>query len=142
MGTPAFFMMARDSILLPMARIADDGRPDERQSFLLHALGELRVLGEKAVAGMNRVGARLFRGGDDRFDVEIGLERRRRADAHGFVGLQHVEAPAVGFGVDGNDGKVELVAGADDAHRDLAAIGDQHLADASRAHGLPLSRHA
>ena len=56
------------------------------------ARGKRGVLGEEAVAGMDRVDA-LFRGErDDAFDVEIGFDRPfALADQIGFVGLEAVQ---------------------------------------------------
>ena len=46
-------------------------------------------------------------------------------DADVVVGEAHVQRLAVGLGVHGDRLDAELAAGADDAQRDLAAIGDQ-----------------
>ena len=107
------------------------GRPDERDVRRDADVGELGVLGEKAVAGMDRVGAGDLGGGDDARNVEIRLARRRRADADVVVGEAHVQRFAIGLGVDGDRLHAELAAGADDAQRDLAAIGDQDLVEHS-----------
>ena len=66
-------------------------RPDPAQLAVLQHLGEVGVLGQKAVAGMDRVGAGDLGGGDQARDVEIALSataagrcrppRRRRARA-------------------------------------------------------------
>ena len=48
-----------------------------------------------------------------------------RTDADVVVGEAHVQRLAVGLGVDGDGLDAELAAGANDAQRDLAAIGDQ-----------------
>ena len=66
-------------------------------------------------------------GGQDRRDVEIALARRRRADADALVGEPHMHGVVVGGGVDGDRADAHLAAGAVDAERDLAAIGDEHL---------------
>lgn len=44
----------------------------------------------------------------------------------------HVQAIAVSSGVDGNCLQAKLLAGADDAHGNLAAVGDEHLFEAGR----------
>ena len=46
---------------------------------------------------------------------------------YGLVGEAHVQRVAVGLGVDRDRADPHLVAGADDAHRDLAAVGDEDL---------------
>ena len=54
------------------------------------------------------------------------------ADAHGLVGEAHVERARVGLGVDGDGLDAELAAGAQDAQRDLAAVGDEDLLEHRR----------
>ena len=65
-------------------------RADEDETALLDALGKVRVLGEKPVAGVDRLGVGDLRRADDRGDIEVALARRRRADAHRLVGELHV----------------------------------------------------
>ena len=89
--------------------------------------GELGVLGEEAVAGMDRLGARPARRLDDLRDREVALGRHGRAEQEGLVGLAHVGRVAVGLGVDGDRADPHLLQRAQDADRDLAAIGDQDL---------------
>ena len=49
-------------------------------------LGEVRVLREKAVAGMDRLHVGDLGGADDARDLEVAFGRRRRADADRLVG--------------------------------------------------------
>jgi hypothetical protein len=51
------------------------GRADEDQLVLLDDLGELGVLRQEAVAGVDRLGAGDLAGGDDRGNVEIAARR-------------------------------------------------------------------
>ena len=79
-----------------------------------------------------------------RVALEIALGRRRRANVHRFVGLAHVRRARVGVAVDGDRRDAELAAGADDAQRDLAAVGDENLGehrDAMREHVSMLQRN-
>ena len=101
------------------------GRADEGEARGDDGLGELRVLGEEAVAGMDGVGVRHLGRGEDARDGAIALRRRRRADAHRLVGEADVQRLAVGLGEDGDGLDLELPAGAQDAQRDLAPIGDE-----------------
>ena len=57
--------------------------------------------------------------------LQITFRARRRADADRFVGQLHVERIDVGLGIDRERANPEFLAGADDAQRDFAAIGDQ-----------------
>src|SRR5690606_16542316 len=104
-------------------------RPDEDEAGLLHPLGEIGVLAEEAVAGVDRLGVGDLGGGDDRGHVEVALRRGRRADAHRFVGHRHVLEVAVHGRVHRDRADPERVAGAQDAQRDLAAVGDHDLVE-------------
>ncbi len=100
---------------------------DEGQAMRLHHLGEAGVLGEEAVAGMDRLGAGHQGGGQDGRDVEVAVLRRRRSDADAFVGQPHVHRIGIRGGVHRDRGNAEFAAGSLDAKRDLAAIGDEDL---------------
>ena len=76
---------------------------------------------------MNRLRAGDERRAQDASGVQIALRRARGTDAVGFVGKHGVQAAAVGFGINRDRGDAHLLAGADDAHRDLAAVRDQDL---------------
>ena len=96
----------------------DDAGPRQR-------LGKSLALGEKAVAGMHRLGAGAFAGVDDLVDDQIAFGRRRRTDGHGLVGHFDVQRVAVGLGIDRNGCNSQAARGLDDPAGDLAAIGDQ-----------------
>lgn len=87
--------------------------------------GEVGVLGEEPVAGVDGLGSRRLRCGDDLVDVEVGLARLGGAEAHGGVGGSHVGGVGVGVGVDGDGADAQALGGADDAEGDLAAVGDE-----------------
>ena len=72
------------------------GGPDERDPLGLARRGELGVLGEEAVTGMDRVGRRLLRRLDQRVGVQVAVAGARRADADGLVGRPHVQRLLVG----------------------------------------------
>ena len=74
-------------------------RPDERQSGIAACGGKVLVLGEKAVAGMDRVGARLAGGVDDRIDPQVALARRVRADRQRLIGHPHVQRATIAIGI-------------------------------------------
>ena len=94
-------------------------RADEHQAGRGDSLGELRALGQEAVAGVDGVGAGRDRRGDQRLAVEVP----RHLD--GVVGDLHVERPALGRLVRRDRVDPELAAGARDPDGDLAAVGDQ-----------------
>ena len=104
-------------------------RPDPGQAGVEDGLGEVGVLGEEAVAGVDGVGAAAAGDVEQPGDVEVGLRRRwRRAGCtprrraaraarrrRGRRRRRPRRRPGVGAGVD-------------DAEGDLAAVGDEDLA--------------
>ena len=105
-------------------------RADEGDAVGLAGLGEVGILRKQPVAGMDRVGARLPGDADDLVDREIRLDRPEPlADPVGLVGLEAVQAELVLLGEDRDGRHAELVRGARDADGDLAAVGDENLAE-------------
>ena len=102
-------------------------RADEDDAGLGAGLGEVGVLGEESVAGVNRLGARLLRRLDDLGDVEVAFRRHGGADQERLVGLADVRGVAVDLRVDGDRADPHLLQRARDADRDLAAVCDQNL---------------
>ena len=88
-------------------------------------LGEVGVLGQEAVAGMDGLGVRGFRGRQHLGRVEVGFAGGSGADQHGLVGLAHVQGVGVGLGMDGDGAQAHAAGGAEHAAGDLATIGDQ-----------------
>ena len=103
--------------------------PDEDEARALHRFGEIRVLRQKAVTRMDRVGLRHLRSGDDRRHVQVAASGLRRADADGLVGEGDMLLLAVGGGIDRDGLDAQLAAAAQDAQRDLAAVGDEDFLD-------------
>ena len=122
-------------------------RADEDDAGLGAGAGEVGVLGEEAVAGVDRLGPRLLGRVDDLDDVQVALGGGRRADQEGLVGLAHVRGVAVDLRVDGDRSDAHLLQRAGDANRDLAAVGYQDLLEhggavyayAGRGDGGPLA---
>ena len=80
---------------------------------------------------MDRVGVGQFGGADDIDDVAVAVLAGGWPDADVFVGKRHVQRVGVGLGVDGHRRDAHLLAGADDAQRDFAAIGDEDFLEHS-----------
>src|SRR5579871_5382117 len=83
-------------------------------------------------------------GADNAWDIEVALASGWRTDANGFIRKLNVQRVPVGLGIDGNSLNTHLPAGADDAERDLAAIGDKDFvehayATSSTKSGCPYS---
>ena len=100
-------------------------RTDELDLAALADFREVGVLREKSVAGMNRVHVADFGRAHDAVDLQIALGARRRADADRLVRQLHVERIDIRLRVNGERAHAQLLAGADDAQGDFAAIGDQ-----------------
>ena len=107
---------------------------DEHHSGLRAGAGERRVLGEEAVARMNRIRPHAARGLEHTSGVEIALARGSGTDRPRLVRHQHVKRGTIRLTEDRDRGDAELAQGADHAHRDLAPVGDQHAPDRLRAH--------
>jgi len=107
-------------------------RADEGETVRLDRFGETGILRQEPVAGMDGIGAGDCRGRQDRGNVEITVARRRRSDADRFVGQPYMHRVAVGGRMDRDRLDAHLAAGAMDAERDLAAIGDQDLVEHRR----------
>ena len=111
-----------------VAHGADGGRrrSDEREPGGGAGLGEIGVLGEKAVARVKRFGAGRLRRVDQRADRQIGPTRRRRTDADGLVSQAHMQRRGVGVAKDGDRAQTLFARGPDDPASDLAAVGDKN----------------
>ena len=83
---------------------------DERDARFCERLGEVRLLGQEAEAGVHRVGAGATTGVHDRGYVKIGGHRRCAEQFDGFVGFAHREALRVDRMVDGHARDAELPA--------------------------------
>ncbi len=117
-----------------------DRRPDEDDACVLTGRGELRVLGQEAVAGMDCIGTGLFRRLENPRNVEVALRRWTGADRPSFVCLAHVERVRVDVRVHRDDTHAEAARGPRYAAGNFAAIGDQQGAD--RFPGLCLDHAA
>ena len=110
--------------------------PHEGDAVVGADLREAIVLGQEAVAGVD--GVRAARGGSrqDIGNIEVALRAGGLAHAHGLVGELHVQGVAVHGAVHRHRGNAQLPTAAQDSQSDLAAIGDQQLAD---GHGRTVS---
>ena len=113
-------------------------RADEHDPRVGARTCELRILGEEAETRVDRVGARATRGIQHPLDRQVALRSRSGPEPHGFVGEAHVHGAGVGVAVDRDRADADAAECADDAHRDLAAVGDEDLRDdgsVDRGHG-------
>ena len=99
-------------------------RTDEFDLAAFADFGEVRVLGQKSVAGMNRIDIAHLGRAHDAVDFQITFRAGRRADANRFIGQLDMERIDIGFGINRQGANAELLARANNAQRDLAAISD------------------
>jgi hypothetical protein len=105
-------------------------RSDEGDAVSCALLGEQRVLGEEAVARVDRVGAALAGDAHDVLVVEVAAHRvALLADLVRLVGLEAMLGVAVLVGEDRDRLRAELGGGAERADGDLASVGDQDLVE-------------
>ena len=114
-----------------VAHRSDDGGvgPDPGHARVDYGAGELGVFGEKAVTGMDRLGTRAAGRLEDRGDVEVGGGCGAGPDVVGLVRELDVQGVGVQARVDGHRAHIEVAAGPNHAHRNLAAIGNQKLGE-------------
>jgi hypothetical protein len=98
---------------------------DERQTRVAARSRERRVLGEKPVPRMYRVGAGSTRCVEDRLDAQVTPDRLAWPDMDRLVRFAHVKRRAIAVGIDGDRRQPHLAARTDDADGDLASIGNQ-----------------
>ncbi len=99
-------------------------RADEGESGVFHLLGKVCTLGEEAVAGVDTVSAGDLCSADDRRNIQVGVGRRCRADADGFVCHGQVHQLAVGSGVHCHGFQTEFLARADHAQGNFTSVGN------------------
>ena len=112
-----------------VAHLADDlGRwADEDDSGALASLGEIGILGKKAIAGVDRIRACLSGGFENGWNLEIAFLRGRGADPNRFIRQTHVQSTCIGVGEHRNGPIAHGFRRAGDAASNLAAIGDEYF---------------
>ena len=109
-------------------------RTDEYQSGTRQCGGEIGVLRKESVAGVHRLRPGTQGGVDHGLDVEVALPGRWRADPYRNIGLCDVPGGRVGVAVDRHRTDTHGSQRADDAHRDLAAVCDEHGVEHCQGH--------
>ena len=108
---------------------------DEGHTGVGDRSGEVGILAEESVAGVQGLGSTGLEDLQDLLGVEVALGSGLAAECVGLVGQPHVERIAVEFAVDGNRRDTEVPAGADHPNRDLTSVGDKNLG--KHRHSLP-----
>ena len=88
-------------------------RADETDAACFAGAGERGVLGQEAIARMQRVGAAGAGHGQQAFAMQVAFARRGRAKQVGLVGLGHIGQVAVCFGIHGHRADAQPTQAAD-----------------------------
>ena len=124
-GTPASATICLASTFEPIRSIASGCGPTQVSPTADHGAREVGVLGEEPVARVHRVGAGPLGRLDEQVGAQVGVGGCGARQPDGDVGLRHVRQPGVGVGVHRHGLDAERPAGAEDAGRDLGAVGDE-----------------
>ncbi len=100
-------------------------RTDKRETRNRASARQSGVFREKPIARMYRIATGAARYIHELINAKIAFARGRGADGIGFIGEAHVKRLAIGITEDGDGADAQLAAGAQDAHGNLTAIGDQ-----------------
>ena len=130
-GTPTRWATARAAILSPSCSNSSGRGPTKMMPACVAGAGQLGVLGQEAVARMDRVDSPLFGERDERGDIEIGADRLAGlTDRVGLVRLQPMQGEPVFVGVNADRPDAQLVSGPEDPDGNLTAIRDEKSRDA------------
>ena len=101
-------------------------RADKAKTSVDATLGELGILGKEAITRMNSLRARAKRSRDQRISVKVAL---CRVDPDRPVGLSHMRGGNIVGHIDRHRVQPQFSGGADDAQRNLAAVGHQYTGE-------------
>ena len=99
---------------------------DEGDASVFTGLGEVRVFGQKTVAGVDSPRAGGPRRVQNALRVQVALCGWGRADADAGIGHGDVQRIGVGLGIHGHRAQAQRLQAADHAAGDGAAVGDQN----------------
>ena len=118
-------LLRRDLVAHDLDRLG--ARADEDDSRVDARAREGSVLGEKAEARVDRIGARSTRGLEHALDREVALRRGGGPEPDGLVGEAHVHSSGIRIAKNSDGTDAEASQRPDDPHRDLAAVRDACL---------------
>src|SRR5579883_557105 len=102
-------------------------RADEPDVAAFANIGEMGVLSQETVTGMDSVYISNLGGADDAVDSQVTFASGSAANANRFVRQLNVHRIRVGLGIDGHCANVQLFAGSDNPYSDLASVCYQHF---------------
>ena len=98
---------------------------NEGDFAILAYISEVRVFRKEPVAGMNGINVAYFRRTHDTVNAQIAVGTGAFPDAHCLIGHLHVHGVGVGLRINGDGANVQFAAGANDAHGDFTAVGNE-----------------
>ncbi len=102
-------------------------RADELDTAVAADFGEVGILAQQSVTGMDGLNIGDFSSADDRRNVEIAIVETWRTDADGFVGESHMQRVTIGLAVNGDRLDAQLLAGTNHPQGDFPSIRNQDL---------------
>ena len=115
-------------ILLPELPDGFRSGADPGESGVEYSLGEIGVLGQEAVAGVDGVRSGPCRDVQQFGDVQVGVSRGVPVQAEGFAGGTDVHGIGVDVRIDGDGFQLGVLAGSGNPDGDFTTVGDQDLA--------------
>ena len=104
-------------------------RADPDEPGIDDSLGEVGVLGEEPVPGVDRVDLGPTGNVEDLVHVKVGLSRGHAVEGEGLVGKLDEQTLGVRIRIDSHARNTGVLGGTDDAHRDLATVCDEYPFD-------------
>jgi len=108
-------------------------RADKDDTSIGAGLGKSGIFREKTIAGMDRVGTRVFGRLDDPVDQQIGFIDRCRTDPHCVICHLDMGGLCVGIGIDRDGAHAERLGGAHHPAGNFASVGNQEGVDSCHA---------
>ena len=124
-GTPASRAARRAASLSPRPASVAGAGPTKTRPAARQASAKAALLGQEAVAGVDRLGPGGQGRRHDAVGAQVALGGRGRAQSDRLVGRSHVGRGGIGIAVDGHALEAQLTAGPDEADGDLAPVGDE-----------------
>ncbi len=109
---------------------------DEDDAVFCAGFGEFRAFGQKAIAGVDRIGARNLGDADNLIDrkiafnrTKISIQMRTATDLITFIGFEAMQGKFVFLSPYGHRFEPQLIGGAEYADCDFRSVGDQNFPD-------------
>ena len=113
-----------DLVTEQLDRLGSGANPS--QASVNNCTGEVRVLRQESVTGVDAVCSNFMRQGDQCRDVHVRLGSAIAGQAVGLVGNERVQRAGVSVGIDRDGSDAQVARRAGDADRDLPTVGNEH----------------